>query len=1015
MKNIILAPQHVLLGVIGLLLGSNLNAQPTVPTVTQVGSDFRLTWTGQSGTWMGVDRSYASNSCPEGQCYENIYQGGLISTFTDNNLNDGVAYSYKVYDNGGGNHNGYSSPMQFNNSSSGGSIGDCPAPTISSNMTISFGSPNCWYQLQKPSEGLYDICQGIGNSQALTQCGVLTAGNYSVKVARTDTNPWQNLDSISLPVMQNQNDDGDSEGDTGETIQDNPRVTIDGLCTHRDGVTSAEVSRSLFADLCGYDEWVENHSAYTCPYNSGSNVGFQCRGPASSNDEDDSSSGGNGQGEQHCVPGASEDTGAPRVCTEEINGADRKVLSWSHWTERTNNATYRLTRKTNNAVENYSVANYMTPNSTVLTQGLAAEFFVFEDSQLNRTYILENETTGERYNVMVGCDPSREVVEFPQHQGGYEGWCAPGSGITNRIYVPPNWQGAGRVELGDAGEDFSVSWTNTGSTNSQHTEFDISASRSLGSAGYGSLTIDDMDATNTVMTAVGGWEGNGPIGKTHVQSIIWLNSGSGEDKAPQANCNTSFANLTNAQIESRKSIDVTLVHWADASIRNSYFNSNLPARTQEVRMDDYPDYRFFRRFPGDLCEKASYFILGTESNGEGGNVFGTTPSYVEINVKNMLTDLIDRERIEFTGQTTPILGGNAYDGGEDLFDGSWKISSMGWEAAGANADASVAGVGNSSGVFTLDCYSIPRLDGTNSNAVGVRQCVDPNPDDESDAGGGVETEANWRSQSMDQIIDGFEAYAQANGSYRVLGGGWNSDGQGWFGFDNNVRYPTSVHDVLVDGGYMDAPMMDQLYRDSTSTVGDFLVYVCKGRVGLFSRHGSSENHTKAEDLAWWNSNSCPRHPLDSLGASYFKLSADLSDLESVTSDRARAMRQAMNALESFGEENGTYSVTGSGWNNGGQGWFFYDGNDKYTTSVADALTAAGHLLLLMDPLHVRTNAVTGDYLTYRCKDRIGLFSRHGTGSESTSSADANWWSSNGCTTFPTERMNANYFIVSKPI
>ena len=136
------------------------------------------------------------------------------------------------------------------------------------------------------------------------------------------------------------------------------------------------------------------------------------------------------------------------------------------------------------------------------------------------------------------------------------------------------------------------------------------------------------------------------------------------------------------------------------------------------------------------------------------------------------------------------------------------------------------------------------------------------------------------------------------------------------------------------------------------------------------------------------------------------------DVQELSSERERAMRNAMDALESYASEYGTFQVANGGWRGGGSGWFFYGGNN-YPTSVSDALASAGHSVSETDPLYVNSGSTQGDFLIYQCKTRVGLFSRHGTDQESTSAADKSWWDTNGCPRHPVDSLNANYFILSQ--
>ena len=221
--------------------------------------------------------------------------------------------------------------------------------------------------------------------------------------------------------------------------------------------------------------------------------------------------------------------------------------------------------------------------------------------------------------------------------------------------------------------------------------------------------------------------------------------------------------------------------------------------------------------------------------------------------------------------------------------------------------------------------------------------------------------------------------------------------------------------MLVNEGHADSiqDLQHHDYINSTRLTGDFLIYRCKDRVALFSRDGDGKVASVA-DQTWWSNNGCTTYPIDRLGAVHFKVSRSLSEV--ADEGRAQAMSNVISALESYAASNGTYKVTGGGWGGNGQGWFHYDSNSKYTQGVGNVLVNEGHadsIEDLEDPIFLDSARVAGDFLIYRCKDRVAIFSRHG-GSAETSTTDQAWWSNNGCTTYPIDRLNATYFQVSQP-
>ena len=156
-------------------------------------------------------------------------------------------------------------------------------------------------------------------------------------------------------------------------------------------------------------------------------------------------------------------------------------------------------------------------------------------------------------------------------------------------------------------------------------------------------------------------------------------------------------------------------------------------------------------------------------------------------------------------------------------------------------------------------------------------------------------------------------------------------------------------------------------------------------------------------------------PIDRLNATHFQLSRSLGEV--IAEGRVEAVSNAISALESYADANGTYRVDGGGWSGAGQGWFHYDNNTRYTQGVGAVLVAEGHansIEELSDPIFDNSTRIVGDFLIYRCGDRVGVFSRHG-GEAETSASDQAWWDNNGCNRAPIDRLNADYFQVSAPL
>ncbi len=132
-------------------------------------------------------------------------------------------------------------------------------------------------------------------------------------------------------------------------------------------------------------------------------------------------------------------------------------------------------------------------------------------------------------------------------------------------------------------------------------------------------------------------------------------------------------------------------------------------------------------------------------------------------------------------------------------------------------------------------------------------------------------------------------------------------------------------------------------------------------------------------------------------------------------DRVAAVDEAVAALESYGAERGTLKVVGGGSRGAGQGWFNYQRGANYPQSVATTLVETGHLAAgaAQGPDWISDQRITDDFLVYRCKDRIGVFSPSST--TPALSTDSTWWDSNGCNRFPIDTKGSTYFKVSEPI
>jgi len=285
-----------------------------------------------------------------------------------------------------------------------------------------------------------------------------------------------------------------------------------------------------------------------------------------------------------------------------------------------------------------------------------------------------------------------------------------------------------------------------------------------------------------------------------------------------------------------------------------------------------------------------------------------------------------------------------------------------------------------------------------------------------------EPDEDLRQQAVDQMVAALESYGDANATYLVDGGGSRGRGSGWAFFAQpGSNYPVSTASVLVGAGHLPPDHLhDPLWTSIGSVKGDVLIYRCKDRVAVFTREGNRK--PTPEDADWWTDNGCIRYPIDRLNATYYKVSRPFPKLPDppLPPDheprRQEAVDQMVRALESYGTRNGTYLVSGGGSRGGGAGWAFFErAGTNYSVSTASVLTQYRHLPSspLHDPLWTSNDSVAGDVLIYRCNGRVAVFTREGNGQPS--AEDSAWWTDNGCTRYPIDRLNAKYYKVSQPI
>jgi len=139
-----------------------------------------------------------------------------------------------------------------------------------------------------------------------------------------------------------------------------------------------------------------------------------------------------------------------------------------------------------------------------------------------------------------------------------------------------------------------------------------------------------------------------------------------------------------------------------------------------------------------------------------------------------------------------------------------------------------------------------------------------------------------RVEAVAAVISGLEAYASANGTYRVDGAGNNGKGNGWF-HRSGGSYPASLYSAI--SPFLDSTPRDPLHDNpSVHDSNDFMVFRCLDRVAVFS---VQENLQPAEaDETWWTENPCRQYPITRLDHQYYQISKPLADLVNAPPDTA---------------------------------------------------------------------------------------------------------------------------------
>ena len=646
------------------------------------------------------------------------------------------------------------------------------------------------------------------------------------------------------------------------------------------------------------------------------------------------------------------------------------------------------------------------------------------------------------------CDPADQSVSFAEiKQGGFQGPCYPGNPYNVWTYVTSS--GSGVVNRGTRNSDFSIGWDTQGQGG--HGEFDISVNMDGWTAknyGYSTTPVSTITRNSSFnqyrLTSTGRWSNspNGAAhqGKRHVQNIIWLSR----------TLTNNFENSArNCDDNNRKTIDITTVQWIEPYLRTDYnlvkdleeFNNSTQARwpagvsKKTVYRGSFTDapvsgkpvgmtYDMYRRTPGDECELTSY-IMVPRSNRPYTNSY---PGYAEVNMWKVLKAVDQDMKEAANARETNYLPASI---------ASWRVWQTGWEVAGASKDANPRSR-DSRGTFTFDCYSIPSLNGL---AHPARDC-----------NAAVEEVNKWNATVRPATGLGAppctavgNSTAQAQAHYAQHCGTLqrrDCDAIGGKVFCSST--PITTRSALpVTAGFGLRYFNGSSSNTSTNTSSNQSTNTNSSTVNTSNSTSSSTpqvctvvGNNFAAAVASYNQycSTLPRKDCDPAAGKYYCSSKAFSGVPTVTAGpgivtstatspstsqtsasnttRKRAMNNAMNALKAYKAAHGTYKVPGTAWKGNGSGWFFYDGGSAYPLSTANGLARAGYPITQKDPLHVSSKRLAGDYLIYHCKNRVGLFSKHGTSQEQTSSSDLNWWNSNGCPRHPITTMKANYFILS---
>jgi len=105
-----------------------------------------------------------------------------------------------------------------------------------------------------------------------------------------------------------------------------------------------------------------------------------------------------------------------------------------------------------------------------------------------------------------------------------------------------------------------------------------------------------------------------------------------------------------------------------------------------------------------------------------------------------------------------------------------------------------------------------------------------------------------RESDLAQLQLALRLYFEVHGTYRVNGGGWGGEGNGWTSYTNSDdSYPKSIVQVLYEEGYLASP---DLKDPLDTTYGGYMIYICdqdaRGNYLAYSLSATKENVVSSE-------------------------------------------------------------------------------------------------------------------------------------------------------------------------